>query len=127
MSHDARPSVLKILAAAQILLLLTLQLATNNCLLCAHAMIASNRLSIEDEQVGFPPGELIVGLGNESREALQTWIEKWNGAVAAQLPEIRAFLVSTCAAGTTRYANMMRQSASVGSVIGSLLRSPRDE
>ncbi len=30
---------------------------------------------------------------NQSREALQSWVEKWNGVIVGELPQIHAFLV----------------------------------
>lgn len=45
------------------------------------------------EQVGYVPGELIVGIGGESEERLQELIKSWNGVVLEELPEIHAFLV----------------------------------
>lgn len=47
----------------------------------------------EDEQIGYVPGEIIVGLGGEAEERLRQLVKSWNGAIVEELPGIHAFQV----------------------------------
>jgi thermitase len=63
---------------------------------CAHAVISPSSLQVcyvGVKQVACAPGEVIIGLGEESRETLQNLLDSWNAKIVDELPEIHAYLV----------------------------------
>lgn len=80
----------------------TLALLTLLCTIAlgpyAHALVSISAGSsqagyIRDNQVDYAPGELIIELGGESREALEKRLDSWNAKIVDELPEIQAYLV----------------------------------
>jgi thermitase len=41
----------------------------------------------------YAPGELIIGLGTQSEDALRELVKSWGGLIVRELPEIHAFLI----------------------------------
>jgi len=62
-----------------------------------HAVMIFSRPSqipdLAQESNEYAPGELIIGLGTQSKDTLRELMKSWGGDIVDELPEINAFLV----------------------------------